>query len=266
VRTKLDGLIVQILGAIIDRLSDQRFGQLVHMFSDRLSDDGFSQFILRQIERRIAGLQAKQALKLLFALDTSLYGMQGQRAIEYDGGNHTKHRHMKYHDFFTQRIDKDDHGIDIGCGNGAVANDIAEVASRVVGIDIKEDSIALARQKYQHPRLDFRVGDALETLPDEKFSVVILSNLLEHLPDRPAFLRRIQETLRPKRLLIRVPLFERDWRVPLKHELGIEWRLDRTHEIEYTLDTFGAEMAAAGFNTEHLEVRWGEIWAQVSTG
>jgi len=52
------------------------------------------------------------------------------------------------------------------------------------------------------------VGDALEALPDEKFNIVILSNVLEHLPDRSQFLQRVQETLKPNRILIRVPVFE----------------------------------------------------------
>ena len=101
-------------------------------------------------------------------------------------------------------------------------------------------------------------------MPDEKFSVVILSNVLEHLPSRPEFLRRVQDTLRPDRILIRVPVFERDWRVPLKKELGVEWRLDLTHETEYTLETFAEEMHAANLQINHLEVRWGEIWSEVS--
>jgi len=219
--------------------------------------------MIRHITRRIDGLSAPQALKLLFSLDASLYREQGRLAVEYDGGVHTKHRHTKYHDFFTQRIDGDDQVIDIGCGIGAVAYDVAKVARRVVGVDFNEESIAIARQQYQHPHLEFRVGDALDALPNEEFSVVILSNVLEHLPGRSGFLRRVQETLGPERMLIRVPLFERDWRVPLKKELGVEWRLDRTHETEYTLESYSQEIAEAGLVIKHLEVRWGEIWSEV---
>ena len=68
----------------------------------------------------------------------------------------------------------------------------------------------------------------------------------------------------PSRFLIRVPVFERDWRVPLKRELGVEWRLDPTHETEYTLESFEKEMAAAGLRITYQEVRWGEIWAEVA--
>lgn len=243
----------------------RQFDRLIDWYTDRHSDELFVQYVFQMILRRINGIPAAQALRLLFSLDALLYGIQGELAVAYDGGIHTKHRHMKYHDFFTNRIHKDDCVIDIGCGNGAVAYDVANTCgAQVVGIDFNENSIKTASEQYQHPRLEFHVGDALEALPDGKFSVVILSNVLEHLTGRPAFLRRVQDTLLPERVLIRVPLFERDWRVPLKKELGVAWRLDDTHEIEYTLESFEEEMQKAGLKTTHLEVRWGEIWAELS--
>ncbi len=94
------------------------------------------------------------------------------------------------------------------------------------------------------------------------FDAVILSNVLEHLPNRSQFLREMVERLRPSRILLRVPVFERDWRVPLKQELGIDYRLDPTHLAEYTLESFAAEMADAGLDVIHQEARWGEIWAE----
>ena len=133
----------------------------------------------------------------------------------------------------------------------------------MVGIDLSADHIAQARQRYAHPRAEYRVGDALQELPDGPFDVVILSSVLEHLPMRPAFLRRVQRVARPARFLIRAPLFDRDWRVPLKRELDVEWRLDLTHEIEYTLESFATEMASADLRITYQEVRWGEIWAEV---
>jgi SAM-dependent methyltransferase len=246
------------------RIVDPFTKRLFPFYVQHMSDERFIQFILSLIMGRVEGRAPAEALKLLFTLDAHLYTEQGLLAVAHDGGVHTKHRHMKYHDFFTSRINKEDHVMDIGCGIGAVAYDVSKVAVRVVGMDFNADSIRVANERYQNPNLTFRVGDALETLPDEKFSVVILSNVLEHLPNRPQFLRRVQDTLQPERILIRVPVFERDWRVPLKKELGVEWRLDLTHETEYTLETFAEEMRAANLQINHLEVRWGEIWSEVS--
>ncbi len=237
--------------------------RILLMIFDWLPTPQLASLIYQLAARRVAALPVDEALRFLFRLDTGFYRLQKRQAVRYGSGIHTKHRHTRYHNFFVGRIRAGERVLDIGCGIGAVAYDVAEKAgAQVVGIDLSPDNIAHARQRYAHPEIEYRVGDALQEFPNGPFDVVILSNVLEHLPERPAFLRRVQETLRPSRFLIRVPLFERDWRVPLRRELGVEWRLDLTHETEYTLESFAEEMAAAGLTITHQEVRWGEIWAE----
>ncbi|MBN1886763.1 MAG: class I SAM-dependent methyltransferase [Thermoflexales bacterium] len=219
------------------------------------------------VARWVDVLLPSEALRFLFRLDARLYVLQGRLAVAYGGGVHTKHRHTHYHDFFVERIRPGEGVVDIGCGNGALSYDIATRAgAEVIGIDLSETNIAIARQRYPHPQVRYVVGDVLQNLPGECFDAVILSNVLEHLPGRPEFLRRLLAAVRPSRLLIRVPLFERDWRVPLKRELGVEWRLDGTHQTEYTLESFSEEMMAAGLVIAYQEVRWGEIWAEMVPG
>lgn len=203
------------------------------------------------------------SLRLLFNLEAELYSLEGQSAVAYDGGVHTKHRHTRYHDFFIARLRPGEYVLDIGCGNGFLAYDIASRAgARVTGIELQTENIAIARQRFAHPQVEFIQGDALKDLPADSFETVILSNVLEHLPGRVDFLRKVQERLRPRRFLLRVPLFERDWRVPLKKELGVEWRLDSTHEIEYTQEQFACELACAGLYITDFQIRWSEIWCE----
>jgi hypothetical protein len=90
----------------------------------------------------------------------------------------------------------------------------------------------------------------------------VLSNVLEHLPGRAGFLSDVSERLCPARFLIRVPQFERDWRVPLRREVGAEWRLDATHETEYSEEQLHEELRAAGLRVVHQEIRWGEFWLE----
>ena len=66
--------------------------------------------------------------------------------------------------------------------------------------------------------------------------------------------------IKPKKILIRVPILQRDWTVLKKKEIGIEWRLDKTHEIEYTEKNFKKEMLEAGLKIKKLELIWSEIW------
>jgi SAM-dependent methyltransferase len=227
-----------------------------------LSITQLESLICQLLSSRTNEMSSDEALRLLFRLDAALYSLEGKKAVDYDGGIHTKHRHTRYHDFFINNIQPDERILDVGCGIGALAYDVAEKSqAHVTAIDLSPNNIAKASKHYNHPRVRYIVGDVMQRLPDGTFDVVILSNILEHLKERPVFLRRIREAVSPSRLLIRVPLFERDWRVPLKRELGVEWRLDSTHETEYTLESFAKEMFAAGLRIDCQVVRWGEIWA-----
>ena len=132
-----------------------------------------------------------------------------------------------------------------------------------MGLAIAEEGIERGGTQFAHPRLELLVGDVYTWEADREFDVVVLSNVLEHLKDRARLLKRLQSMSRAKRFLIRVPVYQRDWRVALKRELGMEWRLDNTHETEYTVEACAEEMRAAELNILHLEVRWGEIWSEL---
>ncbi|MBD5416430.1 MAG: glycosyltransferase [Desulfovibrio sp.] len=221
--------------------------------------------IMRLVHWRLRDAPAADALRFLFDLESRLYPLEGRYSVAYDGGVHTEHRHTRCHDFFVRQLRPGERVLDIGCGNGFLAYDMAaKGGAMVTGIDLNADNIAVAHERHAHPNVRFAFGDAPEALPDERFDTVVLSNVLEHLPGRSAFLRRIRKQLRPGRFLLRVPLFERDWRVPLKKELGVEWRLDPTHETEYTREQFLCELARAGLFVEHEEIRWSEIWCVAS--
>ena len=204
------------------------------------------------------------ALRTLLEIDRDLGGLIDETAMAYDGGVHAKHRLTAYHDFFVERVKADERVLDLGCGYGAVAHSIAARAhAHVTGVDLSAENIAKARAMFEHPRLTFVHGDALGALPREPVDVVVLSNVLEHIEHRAAFLREVQTRIRPARWLIRVPTIDRDWRVPLRKELGLAYFSDRTHFTEYTRASFEEELRAAGFRILHLQINWGEIWAEV---
>jgi hypothetical protein len=90
---------------------------------------------------------------------------------------------------------------------------------------------------------------------------VVLSNVLEHIEHRVDFLHGLVAAASPRQILIRVPLFERDWKIAMRAQLGIGYFSDPTHYIEHTIEEFAAEIDAAGLEITEKLTAWGEIWA-----
>jgi len=226
--------------------------------------DRFCTFIVSSLAYLlVAGREPKAGLRLLLQLNKRIYALTSKLACEYGGGLHPKHRLTRYHDFFVNRLAPGETVIDIGCGNGALTQDMAiRGGAKVTGIELSESSFLEAKQKYGHHRLRYLHGDVLKDLPDENFEVAVMSNVLEHLENRVDFLREAQLKLKPNRWLLRLPLYERDWRVPLMDELGVDYRLDKTHYIEYTQEGLAKEIEQAGLKIIYQEIRWGEIWCE----
>ena len=231
-------------------------------------------FLPRAVRRRLVQLplhamtrlQPEAAMRELLQIDTDVTGLINETGIRYGDGVHVKHRLMRYHDFFVERVRTGERVLDIGSGNGAVANSLATRSSAVVvGLDMSEKNVAGARERFSHPSLAFIVGKAPDDVPEERFDVVVMSNVLEHLEHRVEFLRLIQKRVVPARWLLRVPMFDREWRVAMRKELGVYYFGDPTHATEYTQESFEEEMREAGFTITDLRINWGEVWAEVSS-
>jgi len=202
-------------------------------------------------------------LRRLFLLRDRLDWVTNERAMAYGQGEHPKHSLTNYHAFFIDRIRDGERVLDVGCGYGAVARSIAMACphSEVVGIDMDEARLAQAFATRNPRNLHFIQGDATRRVPAGRWDLVVLSNVLEHIDDRIDFLKSFQATTAVSRYLIRVPLFERDWQMALRRELGVDFRSDDDHRIEHTLAEFRSEIGAAGLVIREMQTLWGEIWA-----
>lgn len=69
---------------------------------------------------------------------------------------------------------------EIGCGNGATANMLAQKGYEVVGVDTSEDGITMANKEY--PELNLFRGSAYDALADKygTFPAVISLEVIEH--------------------------------------------------------------------------------------
>ncbi|NQV88698.1 MAG: class I SAM-dependent methyltransferase [Parcubacteria group bacterium] len=201
----------------------------------------------------------KTAAKVFLYIHSSAYHWSGHCAARAEGGLHPKHRIMRYHDFFVDRVTGDDDVLDIGCNNGALGYSVAKVAKSVVGIEIKSKHKKSWVEKYAADNITYQVGDATTFSFSKKFDVALLSNVLEHIENRHDFLTRIKPLA--STFLFRIPMINRDWVTPYKKELGMYWKCDPTHFIEYTFETFSDELEKAGYQIVEYSIQFGEIWA-----
>jgi SAM-dependent methyltransferase len=168
---------------------------------------------------------------------------------------------MKYHDFFVENVLPTDSVLDLGCGDGSLTRDVAGKAHQVIGIDIKEANIEKAKANCQKENAKFIVGDATTYAFDDKFDKIILSNVLEHIDHRIEFLKSLHKL--SDTILLRVPMLDRDWLVVYKKQKGLEYRLDKTHFIEYTLESLNQELSSAGWQLKNHTRQFGELWGVV---
>ena len=206
---------------------------------------------------------AVNGIKQLFLIKDILDLVINERALRCGDGIHPKHSLTKYHNFFTENILNGENILDVGCGYGAVAISVASSKNKsiVVGVDYDKNKLLQANKNNQLKNLDFVELDATKTIPKGNWDVIILSNVLEHINKRVLFLKKIIENSKCKKLLIRVPCFERSWEIPMRKKLKINFFSDDDHKIEHTVDEFLTEMKKVGLKVTDIKTSWGEIWA-----
>lgn len=96
--------------------------------------------------------------------------------------------------------------LEIGCATGELIDAVpVQRSGRKVGMDISAANVAAARSRF--PGVEFRCGDFRDAR-GEHFDAVIMSDVLEHVPDDEAFLRDAAEL--GDTVLVNLPL-EDNW-------------------------------------------------------
>jgi SAM-dependent methyltransferase len=84
--------------------------------------------------------------------------------------------------------------LDLGCGPGNTANELAPVYRNYVGVDISEEALAKARRRTEQNgrtgKNSFEQGDFLSYVPPQKFEVILFRESMYHVP-----LGKVQGTL-----------------------------------------------------------------------
>jgi 2-polyprenyl-6-hydroxyphenyl methylase/3-demethylubiquinone-9 3-methyltransferase len=95
--------------------------------------------------------------------------------------------------------------LDVGCGGGLVSEPLARMGAAVTGIDPAEENVAAARKHASDQGLEVTYEattvEAL-TAAGRTFDLVCCLEVVEHVPDVPAFLKTCAKVVRPGGLLV----------------------------------------------------------------
>lgn len=99
--------------------------------------------------------------------------------------------------------------LEVGCGTGALAREMARRVERVLGMDLSPEMVRLAVEKSRgYENVEFRVADVLEwDWPVEAFDCVVSVATLHHMP-LDLMLAKMESALRPSGKLIVVDLYK----------------------------------------------------------
>jgi 2-polyprenyl-3-methyl-5-hydroxy-6-metoxy-1,4-benzoquinol methylase len=104
--------------------------------------------------------------------------------------------------------------LDVGCGTGRYALELAARGFEVVAVDQSRSMVARARAKPAAGRVAFQETDAQVALPPGPFDVILLVDSWEFFPDPGAVMRNARAVVHPEgRVVLVTP--HPAWRLPI---------------------------------------------------
>ncbi len=153
-----------------------------------------------------------------------------------------------------------DRVLDVGCGLGALGEELRGQGCYVVGLDVSEEAVGHARPRLDEAYVCDVTADAgLPFDESERFDLIVFGDVLEHVADPLAVLSRFKRCIRPGgHIVVSLPNVA-SWPIRLKLFFGSftytdSGILDRTHLRFFTLKTARELIRQAGFRIEAATV------------
>ena len=98
--------------------------------------------------------------------------------------------------FLRKHVEPGQRVLDVGCGEGVFAAELALSGAQVLGIDVAEEPLRRARAR--HPKLELKLVDVAGPWPlqDGAFDVVWAGEVIEHVADTAVWLSEVRRVLR----------------------------------------------------------------------
>ncbi len=94
--------------------------------------------------------------------------------------------------------------LDLGCGGGLVCEPLSRLGGKVTGIDFVENNIKVAKShaKQNNLKIKYLVQDIESLSLKEKYDIIILFEILEHIDQWKLVLNKIKKNLKQNGLIV----------------------------------------------------------------
>lgn len=151
--------------------------------------------------------------------------------------------------------------LDVGCGAGTVSLYLANRGANIVGVDISRKAIDSCKKSARILKLTDKTQFICNTIEKikfrQKFDVIICSEIIEHISNDGAFLKRIHKLLKKNRLLI---LSTPSINAPL-YKIGLAQNFDKRvgHIRRYSKQQISDLVKKSGFRIEEVKLTEGVL-------
>jgi 2-polyprenyl-3-methyl-5-hydroxy-6-metoxy-1,4-benzoquinol methylase len=161
--------------------------------------------------------------------------------------------------FSKRYIKKNDVLLSVGCGDGTVVKGLSDSVNRVIALDVSENALRVAKKFNHANNIEYILTPIEKFETTEKFNVIVLFEVIEHVYDPLLVLKKINQLLVPGGVvLISTPNYMRLTRrvkmLPIISSIRKKRgkrndRINCDHVAEYTFQQVNEFLHIAGFLT-----------------